>query len=409
MRPTLAGLLQRADPAAHTDAQLLADFLAGRGGDAAFAALVARHGPMVLAACRRALGAGPDADDAFQAAFLVLARRAADVWPREAVGAWLYGVAGRVARKARAARDRRRAREHPLDAAPEPAAPSAESPGLSDALDRAVRALPEVYRAAVVACDLEGRSRREAAAALGWKEGTLSGRLARARDLLARRLRRDGFTLPAGGLAAVFGPPAPVGATLLDRVAAGTRDPAAGVPAAVAALTDGVTRAVLPAKAAATAVLVLAAGVWAAAARQDDPLPQQSKAPPPVPKAAAPPRVPLPEGRFELAGQESQILGTQVQAWLKAGRPNSADDYRRMVDQIKARADAIRSLVESSGHELDVAEARAKEAAAGTKGELLDARVELVFAKSYSDWQWEYEPTHRHDLLTAEGRMIRAR
>src|SRR5688572_22244672 len=99
MRHPLAGLLRRTD-AAPADARLLDDFLAGRDPDAAFAGLVARHGPVVRAACRRALGDTPDADDAFQATFIVLARRAADVWPREAVGAWLYGVAGKVARKA---------------------------------------------------------------------------------------------------------------------------------------------------------------------------------------------------------------------------------------------------------------------------------------------------------------------
>ena len=397
MRHALAGLLRRADPAP-ADARLLDDFLAGRDPDAAFAALVTRHGPVVRAACRRALG---DTPDAFQAAFVVLARRAADVWPREAVGAWLYGVAGKVARKARAVRDRRRAREQPLAAAPEPAAPP-EPAGLCDALDRAVRALPEVYRAAVVACDLQGLSRAEAAAALGWKEGTLSGRLARARELLARRLRRSGFTLPAGGLAVVLGSPVPVGADLLARTAAHWRGGAA-VPAPVAALTDGVTAAVLPVKAVAAAVLVLAAGVWAAA-RQDDP-PPLTKAPPPAKAPAAPP-VALPEGRFEAIYLEAQVLAAVLK---HDARPKTADGLQNHYERVKLRADAIRQLAEQSQTELDELDVRAKEAAAGAKGELLDARVAWVFAERTWAGMRDYEPTHRHDLLFAETRVIRAR
>ncbi|HYH66157.1 MAG TPA: RNA polymerase sigma factor [Urbifossiella sp.] len=401
MRHALAGILRRA-VAAPADARLLDDFLAGRDPDAAFAALVARHGPVVRAACRRALGDTPDADDAFQATFVVLARRAADVWPREAVGAWLYGVAGKVARKARAVRDRRRAREQPLAAAPEPAAPP-EPTSLCDALDRAVRALPEVYRAAVVACDLQGLSRAEAAAALGWKEGTLSGRLARARELLARRLTRGGFTLPAGGLAAVLGVPAPVGADLLARTAAHWRGRAAGVPAPVAALTDGVTAAVLPAKAVAAAVLVLAAGVWAAA-RQDDP-PPLTKAPPPAKAPAAPPVV-LPEGRFEAIYLEAQLLAAELK---HAARPKTADGLQNHYERVKLRADAIRQLAEQSQTELDALGVRAKEAAAGAKGELLDARVALEFVRRTYVGMRDYEPIHHHDLLFAETRVIRAR
>src|SRR4051812_11291881 len=102
MRRTLTDLVRAAAERA-SDATLLAAFLADRS-EAAFAALVGRHGPMVLAACRRVLRHQQDAEDAFQATFLVLARRAADVWPRDAVGSWLYGVACRVAWKARTTR-----------------------------------------------------------------------------------------------------------------------------------------------------------------------------------------------------------------------------------------------------------------------------------------------------------------
>src|SRR5437764_597050 len=200
MNATLARLTRlAADPPRETDARLLDRFLAG--SQPAFRELVGRHGPLVFAVCNRVLRHRQDAEDAFQAVFLVLARRAADVWPRDAVGSWLYGVAYRVALKARSVRARRRGRERPLEEVARPD-PLGLEPDTTEVIDRAVRKLPEVYRAAVVACDLEGLSRKAAAGQLGWTEGTLSGRLARARKLLADRLRKAGVALPAGGLAA---------------------------------------------------------------------------------------------------------------------------------------------------------------------------------------------------------------
>jgi RNA polymerase sigma factor (sigma-70 family) len=271
----LARLVQAAaGPTPATDAQLLGGFLADRS-EAAFEGLVRRHGPMVLAVCRRVLRHHQDAEDAFQATFLVLARRAADVWPRDAVGSWLYGVAYRVALKARAVRARRLTREEPMAENLCAASVEPPSPDLADAIDRAVRKLPEVYRAAVVACDLEGLSRKDAAGQLGWKEGTLSGRLARGRELLAGRLRKAGLTLPAGGIGTALGTADAVSAELLANTvrtavgsAAGTL--AAGVSAPVAVLTEGVVRGMVLSKIKAVAVVVLAAGaigfgVWSAA------------------------------------------------------------------------------------------------------------------------------------------------
>jgi RNA polymerase sigma factor (sigma-70 family) len=241
MKATLARLSRlTTDPLSADDGSLLAAFL---GGDqSAFAVLVRRHAALVFATCRRILRHQQDAEDAFQATFLVLARRAADVWPREAVGPWLFGVAHRVALKARAGRSRQVVREQPLVevAADTPAAPDCD---LAEVVHRVVCKLPEVYRAAVVACDLEGLSRKEAAERLGWSEGTLSGRLARARELLARRFHRLGLTLPVSGLAAVFGPIGSVSAAVIQttiELAAGTA--AVGVSAPVAALTEGVVR-----------------------------------------------------------------------------------------------------------------------------------------------------------------------
>jgi RNA polymerase sigma factor (sigma-70 family) len=227
------------DQTAAGDGPLLDAFLSGDQG--AFAVLVRRHAGLVFATCRRVLRHQQDTEDAFQATFLVLARRAADVWPREAVASWLFGVAHRVALKARAVRGRRTVREQPL----EDAASTKPVPvdfDLVEAVHRIVCKLPELYRAAVVACDLEGLSRKEAAERLGWSEGTLSGRLARARELLARRFRRTGLALPAGGLGAVFTTAGTVSAATVQTTIDLATGTAVGAPAPVAALTEGVVR-----------------------------------------------------------------------------------------------------------------------------------------------------------------------
>src|SRR5581483_5039114 len=170
--------------------------------DAALAVLIGRHGAMLWGVCCRLLPSAHDAEDAFQATCLVLVRKAASVRPREMVGHWLYGVARQTARNARALLARRRAREQPVAAMPEPtlrrASPWDE---LRAQLDEALSHLPGKYRVAIVLCDLEGQSRKEAARQLGLPEGTLAGRLARGRALLARRLARQGVALSAAALA----------------------------------------------------------------------------------------------------------------------------------------------------------------------------------------------------------------
>src|SRR5262249_30291098 len=146
--------------------------------EAAFAALVRRHGPMVLGVCRRLLNNRADADDAFQATFLVLARRARSVHKQSCLGSWLYTVAHRTASEARRTEHRHRVKEHrAATMRSEAVAPDVPN-DLTDILDRELSLLPEHYRAAVVACELEGLSRAEAARRLGWPEGTLSCRLA---------------------------------------------------------------------------------------------------------------------------------------------------------------------------------------------------------------------------------------
>jgi RNA polymerase sigma factor (sigma-70 family) len=186
-----------------SDGQLLGHFVATRD-EAAFAALVRRHGPMVLGVCRRVLHDFHHAEDAFQATFLVLARKAASLPPTDSLGGWLHGVAYHTAMRAGAAVGRRRAREKPMDDVPHPEVAPAEARDWLPLLDREISLLPEKYRAAIVLCDLEGRSRGEAARRLGIAEGTLSSRLARGRTLLAKRLARRGVAPAGGALAAAM-------------------------------------------------------------------------------------------------------------------------------------------------------------------------------------------------------------
>ncbi len=168
-----------------TDGQLLEHFIAERD-EVAFEMLLKRHGPMVLSVCQRVIGNPHDADDAFQATFLVLVRKAASVRPREAVGNFLYGVAYRTALEARGRIARRRAKETSLVNVPPPESkPSEPWHELRPLLDRELSRLSEKFRLPVVLCDLEGRSRKEVARQLAIPEGTLSSRLATARKKLA--------------------------------------------------------------------------------------------------------------------------------------------------------------------------------------------------------------------------------
>jgi len=186
-----------------SDRQLLARF-ATNGDQSAFATIVQRHGPLVLNVCRRMLRHEQDAEDAFQAAFLVLARKAGRVAWDDSVACWLHEVAWRTAAELRGRRGRQRQRETAMAAPPEVPSPTQGAwDELSSLLDEELRRLPEKYRAPLILCYLEGRTRDEAAEQLGWSEGSVKGRLERGRDLLRQRLTRRGVTV-GGGLGAVL-------------------------------------------------------------------------------------------------------------------------------------------------------------------------------------------------------------
>ena len=202
----LGRLTRDAGLAAAPDRDLLARFAAGRD-EAAFAALVRRHGPMVLGVCRRLTHNFHDAEDAFQATFLVLARKAHRVGRPELLGNYLYGVAVGVGRNARRAALRRRRHETPADPFPDPAVPAdGRDPDFAGVIDEELAALADRYRAAVVLCDLQGTPRAEAAGRLGIPEGTLSSRLNAGRKKLADRLAKRGLA-PAISLGATALPP----------------------------------------------------------------------------------------------------------------------------------------------------------------------------------------------------------
>jgi RNA polymerase sigma factor (sigma-70 family) len=241
--------LVRARDAESTDGQLLGAFVTDRDGDA-FATLVRRHGPMVLGVCRRVIGDAHLAEDAFQATFLVLARRAGAIRPRHLVGPWLYGVAYRTALKARGTAARRKAKEKQVDAMPQPAvSPDEAWTDLQPVLDAELARLPDKYRIPVVLCDLGGRPQREVARELKLPAATLANRLASARRLLATRLTERGVVLSAGAVASALGwhaatsavPPILVTSTVKAACAAAAGG-AVGLPATVIELSEGVMR-----------------------------------------------------------------------------------------------------------------------------------------------------------------------
>ncbi|HEY7428790.1 MAG TPA: sigma-70 family RNA polymerase sigma factor [Gemmataceae bacterium] len=262
------------DGARLTDGQLLARFVEQRD-NAAVAALVRRHGPMVWGLCQRVLRNHHDAEDAFQATFLVLARRAAVIAPREMVVNWLYGVAFRTALKARATLAKRRTRERQVMTMPEIARePQDLRHDLQAVLDQELNRLPDKYRVAIVLCDLEGKSRTEAARQLGVPSGTVAARLTRGRALLGKRLARHGLAVSGAALAAVLSaqaasacrPSSLMSSTIKALTALSTGQAASTglVSAPVAALTEGMVKTMFLSKVKIATGIVLALTVSAA-------------------------------------------------------------------------------------------------------------------------------------------------
>jgi RNA polymerase sigma factor (sigma-70 family) len=241
------------DGAGLTDGELLERYLNERD-EAAFESLLQRHGAMVLGVCRRILRNEADAHDAFQATFLVFVRKAAAIRPRALIGNWLYGVAHKTALKANAMNRQRRVKERQAGTAPRGGPREEVWQELETLLDEELSRLPERYRTAIVLCELEGKTLKEAARQLGYPQGTVASRLARGRTLLAQRLARYGFCLSGGALAltlaeraaSAFVPRPLAVATVQAATAIAASQAVAGVLSPkVVALMEGVVKTML--------------------------------------------------------------------------------------------------------------------------------------------------------------------
>ncbi len=336
---SLDALFSAGSLGALTDRELLERFRTDRGaaGEEAFRILVERHGPMVLGLCRSLVGDPHDADDAFQATFLVLVRKGHSIWIRESLGPWLYSVARRVAHRAR----RRIVQQHRFqqelrdDIAVAPASDSSVIEPDISVIQQSIAALPSRLRAPIILCALEGLSYDAAARQLGLSEPTLRGRLHRARRRLASHLRDRGMATALPAITTepfqVVMPPLPQAlvrstvqhATWWSSVSSLVAADAA-IPASIAALARGVLRSMLLSTSRLLALAaLLIAGVLGTVA-----LAQQSKVPAPAPPARPFPRPPaLPQNQVVTPGSadqkpESRALPKQFQALVMKHEQN---------------------------------------------------------------------------------------
>jgi RNA polymerase sigma factor (sigma-70 family) len=379
--------------------QLLERYLERRD-ETAFEALLTRHGPMVFGVCRRMLDNQTDAEDAFQATFLVLVRRARQLGPRDAIGPWLYGVACRVALRSRAQAARRRRFQPIAEGMPAVAADGArEDFELGEVLDQELSRLPSKYRSPLVLCYLEGQTHEEAARLLRWPVGTVKGRLARARDLLRRRLARRGLAPTASAFTSYLGRDATAAPhrLLLERTARSSWKVATGqstaqvVSTSITSLVEGVLTAMMlnKFKGVGLAVLISCLTITGAAvmARQDAKfkaelpkavvdtasLPKAALKGESEPKAAAPAQAeesngtsPVFDPRQELiqaARSAYQTIWKAFQSgtvsspeqvyqasrrWMEA-RNEDSNSQAEKVSALSAHLDRIRELVRSQG------------------------------------------------------------
>jgi RND family efflux transporter MFP subunit len=262
-------LVGRSDRVGLSDGEILERFVS-RQDESAFEELLARHGPMVLGVCQQLLRDPHDAEDAFQATFLVLVRRAGSIGKRDRLAGWLYGVAHRVAARSRSQTAQRRGRERRgvEMVAVEPFCQVAWDE-VRPVIHEEVSRLPEKYRSPVVLCYLEGKTQEEAAKDLGWTRGTVKGRLERARDLLRKRLARRGLALSTGALAAVICPSATAlppalsaATTKAAMLLVAGQGLAAGIGSAqVISLTEGVLKTMVVTKLKLVAIVLAIVGV----------------------------------------------------------------------------------------------------------------------------------------------------
>lgn len=397
--PRLTALCTPDPTAGVPDSDLLARWAAGRD-EAAFELLVRRHGPAVLAACRRLLADAHDADDAFQAAFLVLARKAASVARGEALAGWLHRVACRVALRLRADRARRdRLREPPgaIDQVPAPSPTESKPAELLRALDEELDRLPDRHRVAFVLCCLEGKTGEEAGRLLGCPPGTVSSRLARARERLRDRLTRRGFAPAAVALALVgdaLALPRLLPNSLVESVvraapAFAAPGRAAAPPNRPATIAEGVVRTMFAQKLKLLPAL-FAAGLLAAGAvlagsgteREGDGAPQRPTAKAAEERPAAPPTVRLAKpqpGGLERTTRQPCVARAGRQVSLLPGATGTLKDVRV---QIGDRVKAGQLLAEIDAPALVLDERLAQVAVAQAEGVFKEAQARVARAKA---------------------------
>jgi RNA polymerase sigma factor (sigma-70 family) len=313
-----------------TDAQLLERFAVRQDQDA-FELLVWRHSRMVLGVCRRLLGDEHEAEDAFQAAFLILAKKATRISRREAVGSWLYRVAYRVALQARASAVKRAAREQPLEGVPvrsgesDPCALAAERE-LRGAIDEEIDRLPKKYRSVFVLRCLAGKSGEETAQELGCPVGTVESRLTRAREKLRAQLNRKGFAVPSVAIVAgLSGEAMAVGVSgqwvnevVKSAALVATGRAAAGaIPPKTAALMEGVLRAMLLNKAKTLTTVLLVLSLTALAC------------------------IVLAQGPAKDEGEKAQVAENKKEANRPANDPPAEDDRIRPGDVLQIEASDV--------------------------------------------------------------------
>ena len=383
------------------DGELLGRF-ADRRDEAAFEGLVARLGPMVLGVCRRMLADPHDVDDAFQATFLVLVRRAGSIRDRDLVGPWLHGVAARVARRARAESSRRKARDR-IAVVPEAVEAVEVEPGwpeLRALIDEEIDRLPEHHRRAVVLCDVEGLSREEAAIRLGWTLNMVRGRLERARGRLRGQLARRGLAPPGAWSALVASPPIPPPALASSTIRAALASPGGQVGAGLAtapavALSRGVLRMMMLSKlklglAALCSAGFVAAGSGMLAAQGPgdgaNPPPSKPAAVAPATQQVQPVQPPSPASPF-LPRSAADVAKARIDLAMQRFKAQKTfyDEGRITVDRL---ADASKALTDAK-----------RDAAASKAG-----RVEAV-REHYALLEWILK---REEAELADGRATTA-
>jgi RNA polymerase sigma factor (sigma-70 family) len=414
------------DGAGLSDGELLACFLRRRD-EATFAPLVRRHGPMVWGVCRRILHHYQDTEDAFQATFLVLLRKAASIQPRDMVANWLHGVALRTAWKARALAGKRKARERQLTDVSEPVMTEPTVwREIQPLLDQELSRLPDKYRVTILLCDLEGRTRKEVAQQLRVPEGTVAGRLARARALLARRLARHGLVVSGTALAAALGlngAEACVPATLMTSTIQTAALLAAGqsatgvVSAPVASLAESVLKLMLLTKLKIMTAVVL--GVAAAGVGLMTLAPAQTPSTSPAPAKDGPPSTASAEaasiqrliGQFaspkfaerEAAATELRRIGEPALGPLREAARGNADL------EVKRRAEAVaRDILDDSIERLLKEEIREDRAHNQRVARILE-RVTAYSQERLRTARGATAPEHVPVLADAYLRLARAR